>query len=111
MRKSYLLIFKGKNKMSKTINIKGKEISEDTIVKALKKHCGFEEEELLVAGDFVCNRKDSVRIIVEQDCTNKLIAINLFGEFESNECNFKSSGYKKIGTLDRIFMQAGFNLK
>jgi len=37
--------------MSKMINIKGKEISEDTIVEALKKHINFQEQEIPKAGD------------------------------------------------------------
>ena len=37
--------------MSKMIKIKGREFSEDTIVEALKEHCGFKEE--IKAGDVV----------------------------------------------------------
>lgn len=32
--------------MSKMINIRGKEISEDTIAEAVKKYCNFENEEI-----------------------------------------------------------------
>lgn len=90
-------------KMSKTINIKGKEISEDTIIEALKKHCGFTEKEPLKAGDVVRDYGE-IRIIVSTPAEG-LVAYGLDGH--SYSC---WHGYKKIGTLDKIFIQAGYSI-
>ncbi len=84
-------------KMSKIINIKGKEISEDTIIEALKKHCGFEEEPDLKAGDIVRNAYGT-RIIVK-DIGGLLMAYNLGGLEQADETNSAWKNYKKIGTL------------
>ncbi len=91
----------GENKMSKTINIKGKEISEDTIVEALKKHCGFTEDEPLKAGDIVHNEYGDIRIIV---CNNgkELIAYDVYGYRQSSETGRAWKTYKKISVLDTI---------
>ena len=94
--------------MSKMINIKGKEISENTIVEALKKHCGFIEDEPLKAGDVV-KCIFGLRIIIKDE-DGYLTSHTLNGKHQMGEGDFVGSGYKKIGTLDRIFMQAGINL-
>ena len=93
--------------MSKTITIKGKEISEETIIEALKKHCGFTEVESLKAGDVV-RGTNGIRIIVK-GWNGTVISYKLNGGWQVDELDFDSS-YRKIGTLDRIFMQAGINL-
>ena len=86
-------------KMSNIITIKGKEISEDTIVEALKKHCGFTEDEPLKAGDVV-RGAFGVRIITRCD-TGRLAAYDLTGEFQMGESTLDSS-YIKIGTLSEL---------
>ncbi len=86
--------------MSNMINIRGKEISEDTIVEALKKHCGFEEEPLLKAGDIVRNECGEIRIIVDMDFTGKLAAFDINGKMQSKEGNSVWPTYRTIETLN-----------
>ncbi len=88
------------NKMSKTINIKDKEISEDTIVEALKKHCGFTEDEPLKAGDVVRGYSE-IRIIVGN--SGNLVAYGLDGHVYGSENAPCWRDYKKIGTLVDFF--------
>lgn len=97
--------------MSKTINIKGKEISEDTIVEALKKHCGFteKEEEPLKAGDVVRSDYSGIRIIVSTP-EGRLAAYGLDGYRQGIESSHCWRDYKKIGTLNKIFIQAGYSI-
>ena len=97
----------GETEMSKTINIKGKEISEDTIVEALKKHCGFAEDEPLKVGDVV-KSVYGLRIIVGN--VNGILTSHSLDGILKHDGNLDEAGYTKIGTLDRIFAQAGFSL-
>ena len=83
--------------MINMINIKGKEISEDTIVEALQKHCGFEEEPDLKAGDIVRNRYGT-RIIIK-DIDGLLMAYDLSGREQADETDSAWKNYKKMGTL------------
>ena len=87
------------------ITIRGQEFSEDTIVEALKKHCGFEKKEepyQFKEADIVkCG--ECVRIIVDIDesCIKKtLISVTLAGvrRAQGQEA-FEGNSYRKIGSL------------
>lgn len=88
-------------KMSKMITIKGKDVSEDTIVEALKKHCGFVDELPLAAGDIVRNI-NGLRILVEnQGNDNLLTSYGLDGAWQAgaDADGFHNCKYVKVGTL------------
>lgn len=87
--------------MSKMINIKGQNISEDTIVEALKKHCGFQKDYRFQAGDVALNHHDDIRIICAP--IDKLISIDKWGFWQNDNENFNAAGYRKVTTLNKIF--------
>jgi len=88
--------------MSKMINIKGREISEETVIEALKKHCNFEEKfkekYIFQAGDIAVNCNKEKRIIV--GTCGRLVSIDANGNEQSkSQQSFESWGYEKIGKL------------
>ena len=93
----------GENKMSRMINIKGKEISEDTIVEVLKKHCGAAFFEPLKAGDIVNDPHGEIQIIVENG-KGGLRAFDSCGKEQHSDAGhfinrLWDGYYTRIGTL------------
>ncbi len=84
----------------KMIPVRGKQVSEATIVEALQKHCGFEEKKYVFqAGDVIVlgNSRDIYIII---DNHGVLESFWLDGiQREKGQAEFESKGYKKIGVL------------
>jgi hypothetical protein len=74
-----------RNKMGKTINVGGKEFSEETVKKALENHCNFKSvvKVPLKAGD-VCDYAGRKRII-----------INVKGELRGYGLNGQKRGHRK----------------
>ena len=80
------------------ITIRGKQFSEETIVKALEKHCNFEQPYIFQLGDVVDNNVGGRRIIVRHK--HGLFAVNLCGIIMAEgQSEFEISDYRKIGTL------------
>jgi len=63
--------------MSKMITIKGKKVSEDTIVEALKKHIDFTIEKPK-AGDYYTNNMDKRRLILYNDVLKYYSVVDMF---------------------------------
>jgi len=85
--------------MSKTIKIKGKEFSEETIVAALKAHTDWPDY-VFKAGDIVATKGCGNKRLVVQQLTNgeyKLFTVDRFGMVcHSNPKNWQSI-YKIVG--------------
>ncbi len=101
------LLFLRNTEMSNMINIKGKEISEDTIVELLKKHFGAAFFEPLKAGDVVNDPHGEIRIIVENG-KGGLRAFDSCGKDQHSDAGHFINGlwdgyYTRIGTLTDFF--------
>ena len=82
----------------KMVNVRGQQISEDTVVEALRKHCGFQEKYQFKAGDVAKCRSKALRIICRVD--GKLHSFGLDGSLMcSGQTDFELFSYEKIGEL------------
>jgi len=80
------------------ITIRGKQFSEDTIAKALEKHCNFEKPYIFKSGDIVTYNGHPC-ILLSTDfgltgfCPDGAITV-------TGQCAFVEQGYKKVSSLD-----------
>jgi len=82
----------------KMVDVRGQQISEDTVVEALRKHCGFQEKYQFKAGDVAKCRGKALRIICRVD--GKLHSLALDGSLmSSGQTAFEFYDYEKIGEL------------
>ena len=84
----------------KMIPIRGKHVSEDTIVEALQKHCGFEEKPYVFKVSDLAENRDGGKRIICPDSNGGVMSIDLSGfHMSSSQSSFDALGYKKIGVL------------
>lgn len=96
----------GRKEMDKMIDVKGKKVSESTVVEALEKHCGFEEKKEYVpqAGHVVQSWKGEERFVIKLGCSGELATIDKSGAIISrSRGKFSGCNYKYLGKLN------GFN--
>lgn len=88
----------------KMIDIKGKQISEQTIVEALKKHCGFEEFDENKAPVF---SKVGDRLIVKMTKNVKRFFENFAKTVPIGQyCSFEPSGFVGCSNLGKTWDEA-----
>lgn len=92
--------------MSKMINVGGKEISEDTVIKALKEHCNFEVEKyadvkqycklngvydggLSSEYSYIIEFEENDYLVVPMPCTNNTWVLNAYAWVDNFMHKFK----------------------
>ena len=86
----------------KTINIDGKEFSEETVKEALKKHCDFEKsnkekQHIFKPGDVVVTIFDNPRLITNQS----VVDLTDGGYYSNLNCQkaYEGNDYKYVGRI------------
>lgn len=92
--------------MSKMIEIKGRQFSEDTIAEALKAYAGFEPYEFK-AGDVIKDDNDGDIRIVFSNYKNSLETISLYGKEGMSAKKIQNCyNYRKIGVISDFIVES-----
>ena len=95
--------------MSNMVNIKGKQVSEDTAELALQEYFKSHPEEYQFRAGDVCREVHGGIRIIHQPLDKPLASICINGGFQSirGQKDFVTASYKKIGVLSDYFDHHG----